>query len=94
MLEVRLFSKSFSPALKLTQPRIHWVSWSFSLKVKRPERDVDRSPQSSAIPPGFLCGFMAWTETALTFHFRLKHFSKVITSVEHEGLELSCAHVS
>jgi hypothetical protein len=36
------------PALEPTQPPIQWVSWVLSLRVRRPAREADHSPQSSA----------------------------------------------
>jgi hypothetical protein len=38
----------FKPAVGSTQPPIQWVPGAFSLKVKRPGREADQSPPSSA----------------------------------------------
>jgi hypothetical protein len=43
-----LFSKSSRPALRSTQPPIQWVPGALSPGVKRPGREVDRSPPTSA----------------------------------------------
>jgi hypothetical protein len=43
-----LFSKSSRPALRSTQPPIKWVPGALSLGIKRPGREVDHSPPSSA----------------------------------------------
>jgi flagellar basal body-associated protein FliL len=37
-----------SPSLQPTQPPIQWVQGAFSLGVKRPRREADHSPPSSA----------------------------------------------
>jgi hypothetical protein len=36
------------PALGPTHPPIQWISWALSLEVKRPRREADDSPPSSA----------------------------------------------
>jgi hypothetical protein len=38
----------FRPALGLTQPPNQWVPAAFSQGVKRPDREADHSPPSSA----------------------------------------------
>jgi hypothetical protein len=43
-----LFTTASRTALGLTQPPIQWVRGAFSLRVKRPGREADQSPQSSA----------------------------------------------
>jgi hypothetical protein len=43
-----LFSKSSRPALRSTQLPIQWVPWDISSRVKRPGREVDHSPPTSA----------------------------------------------
>jgi hypothetical protein len=43
-----LFPKLSRPALKSTQPPIQWVPGALSLGVKRPGREVDHSPPTSA----------------------------------------------
>jgi hypothetical protein len=43
-----LFSKSSIPALRPTQPPIQWVPGVLSLGVKRPGREADHSPPTSA----------------------------------------------
>jgi hypothetical protein len=43
-----LFSKSSRPGLRSTQPPIQWVPGALSLTVKRPGREVDHSPPTSA----------------------------------------------
>jgi hypothetical protein len=62
-----LFSTSSRSALGSTQPPIHWVLWALSPGVKRPGREADHSPPTSAevnkmwlytfTPP---YAFMAW----------------------------------
>jgi hypothetical protein len=43
-----LFTTESRPALGPTQPSIQWVLGALSLKVKRPGREADHSPPSSA----------------------------------------------
>jgi hypothetical protein len=43
-----LFATTFRPALGRTQPPNQWVLGALSLGVKRPGREADRSPPSSA----------------------------------------------
>jgi hypothetical protein len=43
-----LFSKSSRPALGFTQPPIQWVPGALSPGVKRPRREADHSPPTSA----------------------------------------------
>jgi hypothetical protein len=43
-----LFSKFSRPALRTTQPPIQWVPEALSQGVKRPGREVDNSPATSA----------------------------------------------
>jgi hypothetical protein len=43
-----LFSMSSSLALGPTQPPIQYVPWTISPGLKRPEREADHSPPSSA----------------------------------------------
>jgi hypothetical protein len=44
-----LFSSTSSrPALRPTQPHFHWVLGALSLGVKRPGREADHSPPTSA----------------------------------------------
>jgi hypothetical protein len=43
-----LLTTASRPALGLTQPPIHWVPGALSLGVKRPGREADHSPPSSA----------------------------------------------
>jgi hypothetical protein len=48
-LGIFLFSTAvFRPALRPTQPPIQWVPVALSLRVKRPGREADHSPLSSA----------------------------------------------
>jgi hypothetical protein len=47
-LGVFLFTTVSRPALGPTQPPIQWVPGALSLGVKRPEREADHSPPSSA----------------------------------------------
>jgi hypothetical protein len=47
-LGIFLFTTASSPALGPTQPLIQWVSGVLSLAVKRPGRESDHSPPSSA----------------------------------------------
>jgi hypothetical protein len=42
------FSVSSRPAMGLTQPPIQWVPGALSPGVKRPGREADHSPQTSA----------------------------------------------
>jgi hypothetical protein len=44
----RIFSTSSRPALRSTQPPIQWVPGALSPGVKRPGRDADHSPRTSA----------------------------------------------
>jgi hypothetical protein len=46
--EIFLFDTVSGPALGPTQPPIQWVPGSFSLGIKRPGREADHSPPSSA----------------------------------------------
>jgi hypothetical protein len=46
--ETLLFTTVSRPALGPTQPLIQWVPATLSLGVKRPGREADHSPQSSA----------------------------------------------
>jgi hypothetical protein len=43
-----LFTMTYRPVLELTHPPIHWVPGALSLCVKRPWREADHSPPSSA----------------------------------------------
>jgi hypothetical protein len=43
-----LFATAYRPSLGSTQPSIQWVLGSLSAGVKRPAREADRSPTSSA----------------------------------------------
>lgn len=43
-----LFSKTSRPAPGLTEPSVQWVSRVFFLEVKRPGREANHSPPSSA----------------------------------------------
>jgi hypothetical protein len=62
-----LFSRSSRPALRSIQPTLQWVQGALSQGVKRPGREVDQSPPTSAqvkkmwiytsAPP---YAFMAW----------------------------------
>jgi hypothetical protein len=47
-LGIFLFTTTSRKALVSTQPPIQWVPWTLSLEVKRPRRDADGSPPSSA----------------------------------------------
>jgi hypothetical protein len=47
-LGIFLFTTAFRTALGPTQPPIQWVLGALSLGVKRPEREADHSPPSSA----------------------------------------------
>jgi hypothetical protein len=47
-LGIFLFTTAFRPALGLTQPPVQWVQGALSLGVKRPGREADHSPPSSA----------------------------------------------
>jgi hypothetical protein len=47
-LETFLFTTVSRTALGPTQPPIQWVPGAISLEVKRPGREADRSPPSSA----------------------------------------------
>jgi hypothetical protein len=47
-LGIFLFTTESRPALGLTQPPIQWVPGALSLGVKRPRREADHSPPSSA----------------------------------------------
>jgi hypothetical protein len=47
-LGIFLFTTASRPALEPTQPPIQWVAGGLSLGVKRPEREADHSPPSSA----------------------------------------------
>jgi hypothetical protein len=43
-----IFFPASRPALGPTQPPIKWVTGALSLRVKRPGREADHSPPSSA----------------------------------------------
>jgi hypothetical protein len=45
---ISIFTTTSRTALGLTQPPIQWVPGALSQGVKRPERDADHSPPSSA----------------------------------------------
>jgi hypothetical protein len=47
-LGIFLFTTAFRTALGPTQPPIQWIPGAFSLGVKRPGREADHSPPSSA----------------------------------------------
>jgi hypothetical protein len=47
-LGISLFTTASKTALGPTQPPIQWVPGALSLGVKRPGREVDHSPPSSA----------------------------------------------
>jgi hypothetical protein len=47
-LGIFLFTTASRPTLGPTHPTIQWVSWAFSLGVKRPGREVDHSFPSNA----------------------------------------------
>jgi hypothetical protein len=47
-LGILLFTTAFRTALGATQLPIQWVPGALSLKVKRPGREADHSPPSSA----------------------------------------------
>jgi hypothetical protein len=47
-LGIFLFATASRPVLGPTQPPIQWVSGALSLGVKRPGREADHSPPSSA----------------------------------------------
>jgi hypothetical protein len=47
-LGIFLFTTASRPALESTQPLIQWVAGVISLGVKRPWREADHSPPSSA----------------------------------------------
>jgi hypothetical protein len=48
MMEFFLFATALRQPLGPTQPPIQWVPWALSLRLKRPEREADYSPLSSA----------------------------------------------
>jgi hypothetical protein len=47
-LGIFLFSTTFRPALGRAQSHIQWVSGALSQRVKRPGREADHSPPTSA----------------------------------------------
>jgi hypothetical protein len=47
-LGIFLFITASRPAMEPTQSPIQWVPWALSLGVKRPGREADHSPPSSA----------------------------------------------
>jgi len=47
-LEIFLFSTAFRPTLRPTQPSVQLVPADLTLGVKRPGREADHSPPSSA----------------------------------------------
>jgi hypothetical protein len=47
-LGISLFTTASRTALGPNQPPIQWAPGALSLRVKRPEREVDHSPPSSA----------------------------------------------
>jgi len=66
MTGIFLFVTASRPALGPTQPPIQWIPWAFKPGVKRPGREANHSPPSSAefkneysytsTPPIHLCG--------------------------------------
>jgi hypothetical protein len=44
----RIFSTSFRPALESTQPSTRWIPGAVSPRVKRPGREAEHSPPTSA----------------------------------------------
>jgi hypothetical protein len=55
---IYLFTTASSPALGPTQPPIQWVTGDLSPAVKRPEREADHSPPSSAEVKGCLALYL------------------------------------
>jgi hypothetical protein len=82
-LGIFLFTTASRTALVSTQPPIQWVPGALSLGVKRPRREADQSPPSSAevkecveiFPPLLQYTFMAWcsVKTQGQFHFYQGH---------------------
>jgi hypothetical protein len=57
------FTTAFRPTLELTQLPIQWVPGALSLEIKRPGREADHSPPSSAEVKNawsYTSAFMAW----------------------------------
>jgi hypothetical protein len=68
-LGIFLFTTMSRLALGLTQPPIQWVSGEISLGVKRPGREADHSPPSSAEVRN------AWSYTSTPVHLKGMVFS-------------------
>jgi hypothetical protein len=67
-LEIFLFTTASRTALGPTEPPIQWVSGALSLRVKRPGREADHSPPSSAEVKN------AWSYTSTPqYAFIVKH---------------------
>jgi hypothetical protein len=47
-LVIFVFDTVSRPSVEITQPSIQWVQGALSLGIKRPEREADHSPPSSA----------------------------------------------
>jgi hypothetical protein len=81
-LEFFLFDIVSRPALGPTQPPIQWVSGALSLEVKRPGREANHSPPSSAefkecvelnLTPQY--AFMAWCLVKHRDYFTLPYLT-------------------
>jgi hypothetical protein len=86
-LGIFLFTTASSSVLGPTQPPIQWVPGALSMGVKRPDREADHSPPSSAesrnvwsytSTPQYI--FMAWClvkhKDNFTFTFIILHYKQ------------------
>jgi hypothetical protein len=87
-----LFSKSSRPALRSTQPPIQWVTGALSAGVKRPGREVDHSPPTSAEVKKiwiYTSTLHTPVATPLPIHRTIQTQNKrTQTSISRTGLEL------
>jgi hypothetical protein len=79
MLRIFLFTTaSTRPALGPTQPPIQWVPGALSLGVKRPRREAEHSPPSSAEVKGWVELYLYSPNTPSWRGAQLRHRDKFI----------------
>jgi hypothetical protein len=92
-LGIFLFITGSRPALGPTQPRIQWVPGVLSLGVKRPGREADHSPPSSAKVKEWVELYLHSPNTSSGRSAQLKHRDNVaftFTTCRHEVAGLTC----